>query len=89
MVANGHSGSLLLKSGVPVLASSVFALCPDEPGQFVIIYDELIWNFSLALVAVIILSFVMLGPSAVVILVCLTVVSVQGLFTPRSNFIQP
>ena len=43
--------------------------------QFVVIYDELLVSFGLALVAVLALSLLVLGKVAVVLLVCLTVVS--------------
>lgn len=43
--------------------------------QFLVIYDELIMNFILALVAVAILSLLVLGKVFIVILICLTVVS--------------
>ena len=42
--------------------------------QFVVIYDELLISFGLALVAVLALSLLVLGKVAVVLLVCLTVV---------------
>lgn len=43
--------------------------------QYLVIYDELIFNFILALVAVAVLSVCILGRIAVVMLVCATVVS--------------
>lgn len=45
--------------------------------QFVVIYRELMMNFLLALVAVAILSFLVLGKVAIVILVCFTVVIID------------
>lgn len=42
--------------------------------QFLVIYDELILNFILALVAVAALSLFILGDMAIVVLICLTVV---------------
>ena len=42
--------------------------------QFLVIYDELILNFVLALVAVAVLSVFILGRMAIVALVCFTVV---------------
>lgn len=42
--------------------------------QFVVIYDELLVSFGLALVAVLALSLLVLGKVTVVLLVCLTVV---------------
>ena len=42
--------------------------------QFLVIYDELILNFILALVAVAVLSLFILGDMAMVALICLTVV---------------
>lgn len=42
--------------------------------QFLVIYDELIMNFVLSLVAVAVLSSFILGRISIVILICLTVV---------------
>lgn len=42
--------------------------------QFLVIYEELVVNFVLALVAVAVLSLLVLGKVAIVALVCLTVV---------------
>ena len=44
--------------------------------QFLVIYDELIENFILALAAVAVLSILVLGKVGVVVLVCFTVVSI-------------
>lgn len=43
--------------------------------QFLVIYDELITNFFLAMVAVALLSLLVLGQPTIVVLVCLAVVS--------------
>lgn len=43
--------------------------------QFLVIYEELIINFVLALAAVAVLSSLVLGQLVIVLLVCLTVVS--------------
>ena len=51
--------------------SSVFVFTE----QFLVIYDELILNFVLALVAVAVLSLFILGDVAMVALICFTVVS--------------
>ncbi|CAN0336892.1 unnamed protein product [Ascophyllum nodosum] len=45
--------------------------------QFLVIYDELITNFILALVAVAILSLLILGKIGIVVLVCLTVAMID------------
>lgn len=45
-----------------------------------VMYDELITNFVLALVAVAVLSILVLGQFAIVILVCLTVVRRHAYF---------
>ena len=52
--------------------SSVFVFVE----QFLVIYDELIENFILALAAVVVLSLLVLGKVGVVVLVCFTVVSI-------------
>lgn len=44
--------------------------------QYLVLYEELIGSFTLALVAVVILSLLVLGKVAVVILICVTVVRV-------------
>lgn len=49
--------------------------------QYLVIYDELIVNFILALVAVAIMSVFVLGRFAIVALVCITVVRKVGFAT--------
>ncbi|CAN0269125.1 unnamed protein product, partial [Ascophyllum nodosum] len=53
--------------------SSVFVFVE----QFLVIYDELIENFILALAAVVVLSLLVLGKVGVVVLVCFTVVMID------------
>ena len=60
--------------------SSVFVFTE----QFLVIYDELILNFVLALVAVAVLSLFILGDVAMVALICFTVV--RRFFLILSNF---
>lgn len=55
----------------PCLGIQVFVFTE----QFVVIYDELLVSFGLALVAVLALSLLVLGKVTVVLLVCFTVVS--------------
>lgn len=62
--------------------------CPVLPAgrktyQFLVIYDELVTNFILALVAVAILSMLVLGQIAISLIVCFTVVSVFSAVLPR------
>ena len=53
--------------------------------QFLVIYDELIENFILALVAVAVLSLLILGNVGVVVLVCVSVVSERKCFPLSSS----
>lgn len=62
-----------LRSRVPSLPLPPGAMVRCE--QFLVIYDELIANFILALVAVAVLSLFVLGQLSIVVLVCMTVVS--------------
>ena len=58
--------------------------------QYLVIYDELIMNFILALVAVAALSVFVLGKIAIVALVCFTVVRrccVRPTVCPRSSHV--
>ena len=59
--------------------SSVFVFTE----QFLVIYDELIGNFILALIAVAVLSLLILGNVGVVVLICFSVVSARK-FVPLS-----
>lgn len=54
--------------------------------QYLVIYDELIMNFVLALAAVAVLSLLVLGRIGVVAVVCLTVVSSGCCFVHVSVF---
>lgn len=54
------------------MAFCCFVLICD--GQYLVIYDELITNFFLALAAVGVLSLVAMGRISIVMIVCLTVV---------------
>lgn len=56
-------------------------LLPD--GQYLVIYDELITNFFLALAAVGVLLLIVMGRISIVIIVCLSVVRKQAAL-PRS-----
>ena len=51
--------------------------------QFVVIYNELLVSFGLALVAVLALSLLVLGKVAVVLLVCTTVVRYEKIIVSR------
>ena len=61
----------------PYTRIALYVTCPVcVRWQFLVVYKELLLNFFLALVAVIVLSFLVLGKPVVVIIVSLTVVSV-------------